>query len=355
MLLFEAFFKFANLGVMLLLAALIVKSRQDTLQTRLILLVFATTACTLLATGDEALRVNAEIALPLRLFDAAGTIFIWLLGLSLFIDNFRIRITHWLIAVLYVPLMVVVRLYYMDIQISGIDGEKIGRITWILSLSLMGHLGWTALKGRNEDLIEGRRKARVTLSIAIVVLTFSIVLVERFALFNDWEEGFSLALYILYVFSLPLAIGSSVWLARFEGDALKFHKAVIKEIDEATLEPRDKLVFDKLIDTIEAQRGFAEHGLTIGKLSERMHLPAHQLRSLINNTLGYSNFSSFLNHYRIEEVKKGLANPELARTPILTLALDAGFATLSTFNRAFKMEVGITPTDFRTQALKRPT
>lgn len=33
--------------------------------------------------------------------------------------------------------------------------------------------------------------------------------------------------------------------------------------------------------------------------------------------------------------------------PILTIALDAGFGSLGPFNRAFRAETGLTPTEFR--------
>jgi AraC-like DNA-binding protein len=36
---------------------------------------------------------------------------------------------------------------------------------------------------------------------------------------------------------------------------------------------------------------------------------------------------------------------------ILSIAMDAGFASLATFNRAFKVQEGTTPTEFRRQAL----
>ena len=40
--------------------------------------------------------------------------------------------------------------------------------------------------------------------------------------------------------------------------------------------------------------------------------------------------------------------------PISTIALDAGFASLGPFNRAFKIETGKTPSDYRAQALAAP-
>ena len=78
-------------------------------------------------------------------------------------------------------------------------------------------------------------------------------------------------------------------------------------------------------------------------------MPEYRLRRLINQALGYRNFNSFLNHYRIEEVKAALADPAQAAVPILTMALDAGFSSLGPFNRAFKAETGLTPSEYRQQ------
>ena len=63
------------------------------------------------------------------------------------------------------------------------------------------------------------------------------------------------------------------------------------------------------------------------------------------------NFTSFLNGYRLDEVEKGLSDPAQAKTPILTLALDAGFNSIGPFNRAFKERHGMTPKEYRQQAL----
>jgi len=63
--------------------------------------------------------------------------------------------------------------------------------------------------------------------------------------------------------------------------------------------------------------------------------------------LGYRNFAGFLNFYRIADAKAALADPSQADVSILTIALDAGFNSLGPFNRAFKAETGVTPSEFR--------
>lgn len=92
---------------------------------------------------------------------------------------------------------------------------------------------------------------------------------------------------------------------------------------------------------------YREPDLTIGALAERMALPERKLRQLINQGLGYRNFSAFLNTYRLADAKRWLADREQAGTPILTVAMDAGFQSLGPFNRAFKADTGVTPGEFR--------
>lgn len=46
-------------------------------------------------------------------------------------------------------------------------------------------------------------------------------------------------------------------------------------------------------------------------------------------------------------MKAALADPDQAEVAVLTVALDAGFSSLGPFNRAFKAETGLTPTDYR--------
>jgi AraC-like DNA-binding protein len=94
-------------------------------------------------------------------------------------------------------------------------------------------------------------------------------------------------------------------------------------------------------------RIYRQDGLTIAQLAERLGMPEYRLRRLINQALGYRNFNSFLNVYRIADAKAALADPAQAEVPVLTIALDAGFSSLGPFNRAFKAETGMTPSEFR--------
>ena len=103
----------------------------------------------------------------------------------------------------------------------------------------------------------------------------------------------------------------------------------------------------QLVSLMENDRAFATDELTISSLADRLRTQPHKLRQVINVELGYRNFNSFINLYRIREVAHRLEQEEYLSTPLLTLALDAGFRSLAPFNRSFKDQYGVTPSEYR--------
>jgi AraC-like DNA-binding protein len=63
------------------------------------------------------------------------------------------------------------------------------------------------------------------------------------------------------------------------------------------------------------------------------------------------NFNDYINSFRIEEIKKRFENGETEDFTVLGIALDSGFNSKTTFNRAFKKYTGSTP-QFYIQKLK---
>jgi AraC-like DNA-binding protein len=94
-------------------------------------------------------------------------------------------------------------------------------------------------------------------------------------------------------------------------------------------------------------KAYREEGLSIAVLAAKLEIPEYRLRRLINQRLGYRNFSSYVNGYRLAEATAALADPAQAEVPILTIALDAGFQSIGPFNRAFKAAAGMTPSEYR--------
>src|SRR5262249_45033338 len=109
----------------------------------------------------------------------------------------------------------------------------------------------------------------------------------------------------------------------------------------------DQRVLAALGHVMTSERAYRQDGLTIATLAHQVGAPEYKLRRLINQGLGHRNFNSFVNSYRIAEGKAALTHPRQAEGPVLTIALDAGFSSLGPFNRAFKADTGLTPTEYR--------
>lgn len=91
---------------------------------------------------------------------------------------------------------------------------------------------------------------------------------------------------------------------------------------------------------------YRDENLSLLALSEKLNITPHQLSWVINDKMNQS-FSTLINRYRIEDVKKRLAEGTKINSTILQMAFDSGFSTKTAFNRAFKKFTGLTPTQYR--------
>jgi AraC-like DNA-binding protein len=103
---------------------------------------------------------------------------------------------------------------------------------------------------------------------------------------------------------------------------------------------------------MDKDAAWRQEGLTIGGLAERVGVPEHRLRRLINDHLGHRNFAAYVNARRVDAAKRILCDPTQARTTVAAIAFELGFGSLGLFNRAFKEVTGSTPTEWRKKMLE---
>jgi AraC-like DNA-binding protein len=105
-----------------------------------------------------------------------------------------------------------------------------------------------------------------------------------------------------------------------------------------------------LLNLMEKDRPWLDEKLTISELADKLKMQRHHLTQIINENLG-KNFYTFINEYRLEEVKKMIADPKKQNYTILAIAYECGFNSKSTFNTLFKNYTGLTPSDYRKKYL----
>lgn len=195
----------------------------------------------------------------------------------------------------------------------------------------------------------------------IFILFYAFVLFVAFAQIHlPGLKYFKYAVGLLYTFSVFL-IG---YRGFFQKDVLV---AISKEAqptsekttsEEATIVNTDtndldnthdkveQASFEQIIEYMKEHKPYLNPELSLTELAHQLSLNRNQLSYLIN-TFTNENFYTFVNTYRVEEVKQLLASPKHQHYTILTLAYEAGFSSKSSFNRIFKSITGNTPSEYQ--------
>lgn len=96
---------------------------------------------------------------------------------------------------------------------------------------------------------------------------------------------------------------------------------------------------------MEEDRVFLNPSLNLALLSVHTGLPSKTISAVLNQHLNKS-FNEFVNNYRIEAFKEKISDPSFDHLTIMGLALECGFNSLPTFQRAFKNMVGMSPKEY---------
>ncbi len=187
-----------------------------------------------------------------------------------------------------------------------------------------------------------------------LTILFAITVVYDLANFVLWEF-FQINLYNIDWLSFPKNVGMialAYWLS-FNG-LVQLRPERVRLL--AAPRPSSN-VRDTGEDALRLQRMMTEKrvylnpDLNLYLLADIMDMTPHHLREVIRDNFD-KNFNEFINSYRVEEVKRCILDPKNAQFTLLSLGLDSGFNSKSTFNRAFKETEGISPNDFRIKSLK---
>lgn len=243
-------------------------------------------------------------------------------------------------------------MYRLDSQgITDILGEPLLNAVNIYTLGLFSNLTFDVLKGLRDDLLEPRRKLRFFFVFTIVVLTI-VSTASEFVLVGDTRY---LRVPFKALVFLPLVFATFFWIFRVRSNHFAFPAPVTatKHMkDELALTYKEQSLRKRLQAEMDMQKVWMQPDLTIKTLAARLGTTQHTLRALINQRLGFDNFSAFINRYRIEAIKSELADPNRSDTTILEIALKNGFNSVSPFNQAFKAIEGMAPSEYRSKASK---
>ncbi|MBX2842421.1 MAG: helix-turn-helix domain-containing protein [Flammeovirgaceae bacterium] len=101
----------------------------------------------------------------------------------------------------------------------------------------------------------------------------------------------------------------------------------------------------KLRMAMEVDRLYLNPDLNLSKLAEHTEINVKNISAILNQHFNQS-FNDFINHYRVQEVCERLLSQENQHLTISGIALESGFNSQATFQRAFKNTKRMSPRQF---------
>ncbi len=268
----------------------------------------------------------------------------WLTALSVFGDKAHLkRWQYWLGAsTLLLPLTMKLCQWGLNFQLNDHVGAALFYfyVQLLLELSLLSHALYVSVLSWRDDLVQERRYIRGGVITFSAIYIFLVIVFEQI-LQVQWS-GLDIIKSLL---TAGLITAINYFLFESKLNVLFVTKTEQNtETEETKAAPKE---LSRIISAMEDEKLYQQDGITISSFAKHLAIHEYKLRHLINGEMNYRNFNDFLNFYRISEVTEKLIQPQFLQTPVLTLALESGFRSLSSFNKAFKATHGITPTEYR--------
>jgi len=173
---------------------------------------------------------------------------------------------------------------------------------------------------------------------------------------DSWDSYFAMSLFTFFVAIQFLVINPRLTRAlRFNPDETRLADdatppwrvpgtapAASLPVENGAPDPDISRWVTKLEDRLSRHEDHLNPDLKLGELADSIGTNSSVLSRVINTHYG-KNFNDFINGRRCEAFRARLRTGEHQRHTLLSIALDCGFNSKSTFNRAFRKYAGISP------------
>jgi len=182
--------------------------------------------------------------------------------------------------------------------------------------------------------------------LSLCSLLFVVYLMELLAeIFFKWEMSYSYYAISLTIYLIGYASMRQQPLSNLPGKSITTEsppESSQSRFEDGTTEEK----LQTLLAYMDKEKPHQNPDLSLADLAQQLSLSPHNLSYLINSRLS-KNFYHFINHYRVEDVKRMLADKRHRAEDLLSLAFAAGFNAKTTFNTIFKSYTQMTPSEYR--------
>lgn len=347
----EAVIRFTSVGFYLATALIIFKVRATLCRT-VGTLAYISKAFHVILHFPPVMVLVGVFSKPIMVTATMGAALTWLFAIQLYTDHSRFDRRRLLPVILVLVIAVT----------ATFSSASVARALWLLhsfvTVALMTHLLVVLASSWQNDLIERRRLIATPVFVLSALYSISLGFIQTVQVFDNVPRHPSLmGAFVLLVLSILAVLVFGQFGGVLFGDEPD-HKApayaeTSKRSTSEPLSSSDARLVTSLEELLRVEKLYRMPELRISKLALQLHVPEHRLRQLLNYSLGYRNFNAYIGHWRITEAKEALNDPEQLGVPISTIAIDSGYQSLAPFNRAFRGETGMTPSEYRAEAQMR--
>ncbi|WP_211061586.1 helix-turn-helix domain-containing protein [Aquimarina sp. MMG015] len=130
----------------------------------------------------------------------------------------------------------------------------------------------------------------------------------------------------------------------------------IKKTKNEKISPSKKEAFEilknKLEVLLQTDQTYLDQDLTLGKLAQKTFTTDKILSTMLNQHMN-TTFYDLINKYRVQAVKEKILLEQYQNYNLFGIACECGFKSRTSFNRIFKKETGLSPSDYKRSMLER--
>lgn len=184
---------------------------------------------------------------------------------------------------------------------------------------------------------------RIINSFFVYFILVLLVLLIDLVVFNSSSEDSYF--YFIRFYYYPFFIGMAIltyWIG-LEGFSRRNDPELsIKQMINSEELERLTIISSKLENAMKTEKLFKDQELSLHSLAKQLDIKPYLISRSLSEIFN-KRFNDYVNAYRVQEVQSLLQDATNSKYTLLSLAMEAGFNSKSSFNRAVKKQLGISP------------
>jgi len=222
---------------------------------------------------------------------------------------------------------------------------------------------------KSSDVVNVIWLKKLWLVLFIIVLSWILLFIVDITIYENYPELGPYIQFYEYILDIQLSL-LVYWIAyvglyklRIANERKEIlsllNKKSISAIKNKDLHKNKKLdvsndflennaYFLKLEQLLQEQSIYRDPNLSRETVAEKLEISTGYLSQIINK-ITQKNFTAYINSFRVEETKRMILDKKFDKYSLLSIGLESGFNSKTTFYSAFKKEAGCTPSEFKKQ------